>query len=86
MGCWELESERESVNTLVSVPSDGAEEVVRSLICDNNRGVVKIGPSLLKQSKHTSQGLTSMLVHLSRTSGFFKRPTGSRFKVSLFVT
>ncbi len=31
VGCWELESERESVNTLVSVPSDGAEEAVRKL-------------------------------------------------------
>ncbi len=40
-----------------------------------NRGVVKIGPSLMKQSKHTSQGSTSTLVRLSGTSGFFKRPT-----------
>ncbi len=31
VGCWELEFERETVNTLVSVPSDGAEEAVRKL-------------------------------------------------------
>ncbi len=44
-----------------------------------NRGVVKMGPSLLKQFKHTSQGSTSTLVRLYRTSGFFKRPTEREF-------
>ncbi len=31
VGCWELEFERETVNTLVSVPFDGVEEAVRKL-------------------------------------------------------